>query len=161
MTWQWSNGATIGLDTCPDAVTFRYRWGGDDGTDVAQRVTIIRTPCHYGGSRPWFACPSCRRLCAILYLAGRPKCRCCARLVYPSQSEDAAGRSWQRTRRILQRLGQAHDWPHGIPCRPEGMRRATFERLWQEWLAEEDCRDALVAGFLARMAPHMRSELKF
>ena len=159
MTWRWSNGASIGLDTSPDVVTFRYRWGGKDGTDVAERVAIFRTPCHYGGSRPWFACPRCWQRCAILYLAGRPKCRRCARLVYPSQSADATARSWQRTLQILQRLGQADEWPHGVPRRPKGMRRATYERLWQAWEAEDEYRDGLLVDFLAGLDPKLAAGL--
>jgi hypothetical protein len=153
MTWQWSNGATIGLETSPDDVTLTYRYKDPQGEwrDVNQRVIITRTPCHYGGSRPWFACPRCRERVAILYLWNVPRCRKCAKLVYPSQAEDAIARSWRRSRKIAKRLGQAADvWM--APRRPKGMRLATFERLREQWWAEEKLRDDMLAAFVGRLA---------
>lgn len=152
MTWTWASGASIGMDTSPDAVTLRYRYQKDGAwREVNQRITVTRTPCHYGGTRPWFTCPRCGRRMAILYLWHVPVCRSCARLVYPSQSDDATARSWSRTRRILRRLGQADEGIHTVPRRPKGMRRATFERLWEAWIREEELRDAMLAAFVARM----------
>jgi hypothetical protein len=152
MTWQWSNGATIGLETSPDDVALSYRYKDRQGEwrDVNQRVTLTRTPCHYGGSRPWFACPRCRERVAILYLWNVPLCRKCAKLVYPSQAEDAIARSWRRSQKIAKRLGQDADaWM--APRRPKGMRLATFERLREQWWAEEQLRDEMLAVFVRRL----------
>lgn len=152
LTWQWSTGATIGLETSPDEVTLTYRYKDREGDwrDVNQRVAITRTPCHYGGSRPWFACPRCRERVAILYLWNVPVCRKCARLVYLSQVEDPIDRSWRRSRKIAKRLGQDADaWM--APRRPKGMRLATFERLREQWWAEEQLRDEMLAAFVGRL----------
>lgn len=153
MTWRWSNGATISLDTAPEAVTlnYRYKCNADQWRDVSQRIAIIHTSCHYGGSRPWFVCPYCWRRCALVYLWSWPKCRTCARLAYPSQSDDAIDRSWGRTYRIMRRLGQDDEGPHAIPRRPRGMRRATYERLWRAWCREETYRDEALTAFVSRM----------
>lgn len=151
MTWQWSNGASIGMETEADAVRLSYRYKDRQGDwrDVDQRIGITRTPCHYGGSRPWFTCPRCQRRAAILYLWNVPLCRTCARLVYPSQSEDAIGRSWRRTQKIMARLGQEADaW--AVPRRPAGMREATYARLWAAWAREDQLRDDLLAAFVAK-----------
>lgn len=153
MTWRWSSGATIGLDTSPDAVRLSYRYEDNAGEwrSVDQHIGITRTPCHYGGDRPWFACPRCFRRVAIIYLWNIPLCRKCARLAYTSQSEDAIDRSWGRTYRIMHRLGQGHEGPHAVPRRLKGMRRATYERLWQAWCREEEYRDDAIAAFAARL----------
>ena len=151
MHWHWSSGATIELDTTPDIVTLTYRYkdGGGEWRDVRQTVTVTRTPCHYGGSRPWFACPRCYGRVAILYLWNVPACRKCARLVYPSQADDAMGRSWRRTRKLEKRLsGGTGEWNYR---RPKGMRRATFERLREEYWREEQLRDGMLAAFVGRM----------
>lgn len=156
LTWRWSSGAVVDVDAAPDAVVLHYRFKrGGEWQAVAQRIAIIRTPCHYGGSRPWFACPACGRRCAIVYLWGRPKCRTCGRLVYRSQSEDAIGRSWKRTERIMERLGQVQEGPHAIPRRPKGMRQATFDRLWRAWLREDERREEMMVAFLIRMKAGM------
>lgn len=149
--WQWRDGATATLESSEDSALLAYRYlkrGQWHECNTAVRLT--RTPCHYGGTRPWFACPRCGRRIAILYLSGSPACRTCCRLVYPSQSDDALARSWNRTRAILRRLGQSGEGVHAIPRRPKGMRQATFERLWQTWCEEGRRRDALAAAFVLR-----------
>lgn len=151
MTWHWSNGAAIDVETTPEMVTLTYRYkdGGGEWRDVRQPVTVTRTPCHYGGSRPWFVCPRCHGRVAILYLWNVPACRKCARLVYPSQADDAMGRSWRRTRKLEKLLSDGSgEWNYR---RPKGMRRATFERLREAYWREEQLRDELLAPFLARM----------
>jgi hypothetical protein len=148
----WASGAAVKVDTSPDAATLVYRYKDRQGgwRDVNQRVNITRTPCHYGGERPWFICPRCSGRVAILYLWNVPLCRTCAKLVYPSQAEDAIGRSWRRSRKIAARLGQKADaWM--TPRRPKGMRQATFERLREQWWAEERLRDDMLAAFVGRM----------
>ena len=149
--WHWTSGAIIELHTTPDMVTLTYRYkdGGGEWRDVRQPVTVTRTPCHYGGNRPWFACPRCHRRVAILYLWNVPACRMCARLVYPSQADDAIGRSWRRTRKLDALLsGGAGEWNYR---RPTGMRRVTFNRLRDAYWREEQLRDAMLAAFVGRM----------
>ena len=155
LSWQWSNGASIRLHTSPDAVTldYRYRVGGDDWREVLQPVGIVRTPCHYGGERPWFACPRCGRRVAILYLSGPPACRTCKRMAYPVQSADAIDRSWRRTRKLARRLG-SDDWDT-LPRRPKGMHWATYERLCAELLAEAELRNELMGAFLLRFGRYL------
>lgn len=153
MTWHWSSGAAIELETTPDMVTLTYRYKDREGEwrDVRQPVTVTRTLCHYGGSRPWFACPRCHRRVAILYLWNVPACRKCARLVYPSQSEDAIGRSWRRTLKLVKLLsGGTGEWNFR---RPKGMRKATFERLREAYWHEEDVRDQALMAFMATHMP--------
>lgn len=87
-------------------------------------VQIERTPCHLGGSRPWFICPSCGRRCAILYPV---KCRLCLRLHYASERKGQLDRKFQKAERLRARLGQRKG---GIaapfPPKPKLMRWHTY-----------------------------------
>lgn len=49
-------------------------------------VPIVCTPCHFGGVRYWFLCPSCGKRVGVLYLAGKYvfACRGCWNLTYES-----------------------------------------------------------------------------
>ena len=47
--------------------------------DFDYLVFLSWTLCQYGGARPWFLCPSCRRRVAILYGGAVFACRHCYR----------------------------------------------------------------------------------
>lgn len=151
-SWQWTDAetgeplASIGYWSDGSSVGLNY---SINGRDCSQTIGISRTPCNYGGSRPWFRCPIRGERVAVLYLrAGRFACRHCQRLAYSSQSDDAVGRLWRRQQRIEAKL--ADDWQ-----RPRGMHRATHSRLLSAILDCEERRDALLWDFLARlMARH-------
>lgn len=113
---------------------------------MSPEQALWRSPCAYGGTRPWFACPRCKRCVAIVYLGNVTGCRRCLRLRYPSQSDDSLGRSWRRTSRILRKLGRDAD---DTPKRPSGMRRRTYERLCDAWWREEEFRDEALTAFMA------------
>lgn len=102
-------------------------------------IPLLRTPCHFGGSVPWFRCPGCARRCATLYAArGRLECRRCARLTYPRQAVSPLGRFLAKLHGFQRRL------PEGC-CRPPGMRRRDYERLLRRLarvLAQADARTA-------------------
>ena len=88
-----------------------------------ERIDILRTPCTFGGSRPWLSCPGCQSRVGVLYVAGeRIRCRRCIGAAYRSQRLDECSRSWQRQRRIEARLGENQN-------RPPGMHWGTYERL--------------------------------
>lgn len=119
--------------------------------DCSYPVLLNWTPCQYGGERPWFLCPSCRRRTAILYGGAVFACRHCYGLVYQSQRERDYDRLAVRADKIRRRLG----WPLGILNpkgwqKPKGMHWATFARLNAE-------HDALVGAALAGMSEHMNA----
>ena len=128
--------ASIQVQAEDDRVILRYRYrrGDGDWKDDSYPVRIARTPCNFGGWRPWFVCPAlgCGRRVAILYVGGIFACRHCYQLAYPSAREDAGDRATRRADRIRARLG----WSPGILSAPEGkpkwMRWRTFERLTEQ-----------------------------
>jgi hypothetical protein len=150
-SWSWNRegepAGSIGVRVHgPDALTLDYRITANDvARDVAARVEMVRTPCPYGGARPWFTCPRCARRVALLYLRGGDfACRHCKRVAYSSQSDDALDRLWRRQSKIETRLGE--HWR-----RPKGMRRHTYERLIAEVIDCEEKRDKALAGFMAAL----------
>lgn len=149
-TWKWSNGLVAAVTVHSHDLALSYRYSFSDGDrNIEVRIELETTPCGFGGSRTWFACPRCHKRVAILYLWGWPRCRVCARMAYPSQSEDAIARSWRRTRKLEKKLApDGGEWSYQ---RPTGMRLATFERLTGAYWKEEDLRDMALADFVARM----------
>ncbi|MHC4068562.1 MAG: hypothetical protein ACYS18_07675 [Planctomycetota bacterium] len=58
-------------------------------TDYDYEVSLVTTPCNFGGVRYWFACLSCGRRVAVLYLAPGDvyfRCRHCNNLSYNSRN---------------------------------------------------------------------------
>lgn len=116
-----------------ESITLEYRtrpYGGD-WEPMRYDVQIVWTPCHYGGSGPWFLCPNCYRRVAMLYLPGRvAACRKCYTICYSSQCESYSDRAIRRMRRIEGRLGADFG---GFPAKPKRMSWATYERLWEQY----------------------------
>ena len=127
------------------AVDYRYRRGeGDPWQQARHVVTVARTPCGWGGTRPWLLCPECGRRCGVLVLRSPVlACRRCFRLPYESQSEDQAGRARLRFRNLDKRL------PDGR--RPRGMRRRTYARLCARWCAAAEADEALFVAKCERL----------
>jgi len=111
--WIWRRGGkvtgTVNLLALDDRLilSYRHRSIGGEWQDETYPALIARTPCHYGGSRPWFVCPvdGCCRRVAILYGAQIFACRCSHRLAYAGTPEGTADRAARRADRIRDRLG--------------------------------------------------------
>jgi hypothetical protein len=113
--------------------------------DVSQTVNLPRTDCPYGGTRPWFACPCCSRRVALMYLRwGRFACRKCQLVAHASQSEDFLDRLWRKQSKIEARL--AEHWR-----RPKGMRRRTYEPLFEQLLLCEELREQAFEALTVRL----------
>lgn len=137
--WKWlrqgENVGSIQVRTEPNRVILDYRQRSspeDDWVNEHYPVYLDWTPCHFGGKRPWFLCPTrgCGRRVAILYGGVIFACRHCCRLAYPSQNETDYDRAGRRAEKIRDRLG----WELGFlnekgGKKPKGMHWKTFERL--------------------------------
>ena len=101
-------------------------------------VLLNRTPCRFGGERPWFICPAkgCHRRVAILYSGNIYACRHCHQLAYTSQRQTDYDRAARQAEKIRGKLG----WDTGIfemeGDKPKGMHWRTFERLAQRQHAQ-------------------------
>ena len=137
-----TNGsASISFTAVEGWLTLSYAIGGEART---QQIAITRTPCHYGGTRPWFRCPGGERV-AVLYLrAGRFACRHCQGIAYASQSDDVVGRAWRRQRKVEARLGEDEQ-------RPKGMHQTTYERLLEVIDRCEYVKDVYLIAAAARL----------
>lgn len=99
--------------------------------DARVRIGLSYTPCHFGGRRVWFKCPSCEQRSAKLYDGGSPDfaCRKCCRLPYRCQGETGAHRAGRRAHKLRARLGASHDLADPVSHKPRGMHWRSFERL--------------------------------
>jgi len=168
-TLSWSRGGhpngTITLivprteASYPDHVLLSYRTqapGQADWTEVSERVAIETTPCHYGGERPWLACPRCGSRRAVLFsVGGYFRCRACHRVVYASTRETEDDRVTRRAGTLQRRLG-GHQYGSVFDAgpKPTGMHRATYRRICDEL---EDLDIASMQAFLARFGKYRSS----
>lgn len=137
--WRKRTG-TISYRSEDGAVVLSYLVDGEGRT---QRVPILRTLCHYGNTRPWFACPHCWARVAVIYFRrGGFYCGKCDRVAYYSQREDAIGRAWRVQQKAEAKLGEG--W-----ARPKGMHHKTRERLLEAIFRCEELRDEALALFIA------------
>jgi hypothetical protein len=145
-----ARGASIGTLCTGDEVILLYSHRGEP---VRQTVPLDWTACNYGGRRPWWRCPHCRRRVAVLYGPGKFfACRHCYRLCYESQKENPGDRALRAAWKIRQRLGQ-EDGGHMIPLpeKPKGMHWDTYLDL-EERCAEHEIRSwAAVGVWLTRL----------
>lgn len=155
--WEWFRDgkivASISLRAEDDRLHLSYRMRvGGDWQDVKESVCIIRVPCRFGGTRPYFICPGamhgvvCRRRVVKLYGAGRYfLCRRCYRLSYASRSEGTWDRALRRANKVRMRLGGDPGMVSPFPERPKGMWVKTYERLRKEVFAAERIADVAIS----------------
>lgn len=135
--WQWSRDgkvrASIGLEVeSLECVRLRYNVtirGQAEAKDYP--VAITWTPCHLGGSRPWFLCPCCVRRVAKLYSYGVFACRHCLRLNYRCQQAKKRDVASDRSLKLRHALGCDEGFlsvPAAFIPKPKGMHWRTFDR---------------------------------
>ena len=159
---RWSDvyGQIVAVDLRADADRIHLSFGVH--TDLRDRINresivrtvrIVRMPCRYGGSRPYFICPginngkTCSRRVAKLYMAGKHfLCRHCADLRYQSQSEGGLYRLLRRANKIRVRLGGEPGLGSDFPLKPRGMWWRSYEKLYAECHhAEKQAKQAIGA----------------
>jgi hypothetical protein len=170
-TCQWPDGnevTSIGLRVEAERLHLSYRVPIGDGEweEVADLVRLVRVPCRFGGSRPYFICPGfrdgmqCGRRIATLHLSRRYfRCRHCNRLPYASQYEQPWERSVRRADKLRQRLGIT-----GIcvplPEKPKGMWVRTYARLLDKTLQAKILADEARTNQLQRLVAQIENHLK-
>jgi len=160
--WEWKrDGERIASISCRAdedrlVLSYDHRWNGGEWESVEELVHIVRVPCPFGGTRPYFICPgvvngvACGRRVVKLYGPGRYfLCRHCYRLSHASQREGEWDRALRRADKLRRRLGGEPGMGFPFPSRPKGMWRRTYERL---------CERAIEAEMLANEAFVIRVE---
>ena len=146
-------------------LSYRYQLNGGEWMVVDEPVSIVRVPCRFGGSRPYFRCPGvvnnvpCGRRVAKLYLAGRLfLCRHCNSLTYASRNEGTWDRAVRRVFKL--RAGLGGDLAPGspIPKRPKGMWQSTYDRLRVRLLEAEYVADRACLAEEARLMPWLATD---
>lgn len=97
-------------------------------------VSLVFTPCRFGGRRPWMLCGRCGGRCVTLYRDPRThswRCRRCLGLVYPSQraSRDLLGTAQLRLEALCRRFDPEWEYGNDYPKRPAGVHRRTWARF--------------------------------
>ena len=66
--WGWESGRGIAFSAFPERLELRFYADPTDRQSrvIRQVVPIERTPCNFGGTRPWFRCPTCGGRVAML-----------------------------------------------------------------------------------------------
>lgn len=126
--------AFAGDDPGGVVLDYHIRHAGGPRQPVREQVELARTPCRYGGARPWFLCPGCLSRRAVLYsLGGLFRCRGCHGLAYGSTREGRPERMIRRAAEVRRRLGGK---PAGSvwepPPKPRRMHWRTYSRLVRE-----------------------------
>lgn len=104
--------------------------------------------CHFGGHRPYFQCPRCRRRCCILYryqTEGKSGdsygCQKCLGMVHPVENEGKLERAMRRSNKVLKR--QRYD-----------TTRLKGKPLWMRWPTWKRLSDEVKAAVIVRMEYH-------
>ncbi len=90
-------------------------------TDYDYEVSLVTTPCNFGGVRYWFGCPLCGRRVGVLYMApGDTKfyCRHCNNLSYHSRNRCTMAAFGDTSRQIDKLRSEIKRWSYrGRPTR--------------------------------------------
>jgi hypothetical protein len=162
---QWTRGdepaGDIRIEVYDDYIMLVYRSrksSSDEWESIRDRVCLTQTPCHYGGSRVWFRCPSCGRRVAVIYGGRYFRCRHCYKLAYSCQNESTYDRLNRKARKIRRRLGASEDLSMPIVFKPKGMHQKTFVHLLKEAdHAEEQAYEAILLSMarFMKMGPNI------
>lgn len=101
------------------------------------RANLVPQPMPTDARRWLVECPSCDRVCRILYVGSETpflRCRSCAGLRYRTESCDPGDLALHQLGDLRVRLGgpKYRDLRLPIPPRPRGMHHATYERMVRE-----------------------------
>jgi len=155
--WYQGDRLTCSITVQPqrDGLLLKYSQRISDGSwePISYQAPITWTNCHYGGRRPWFACPadSCSRRVAILFGGSIFACRHCHRLAYKCQREAEDLRLIRRTDKIREKLG----WERGLLRVGAGKPKHMH---WTTYLALLDAHDTSFRAAMASMRDFLGSD---
>ena len=137
LTWKTEHDegyTTIDCRAKKDRLVIEYKYDGINGDErMFQHVIDFDfTPCHFGGRRTWFLCPTCGKRVAVVYkFQWGYSCRHCCDLTYLSRSENKVNRLMQKAKMNRVRVGGTGDVICSFPPKPKGMHWRTYWRLYK------------------------------
>lgn len=97
---------------------------------IIQTVDLIRTPCHFGGDRPWMRCPGCHRKVLILYIgSGCIRCRHCFNLTYECCNHGDVDQHLLKVRKARRRIGADIDLSQPLPPKQKWKHNKKYNHL--------------------------------
>ena len=137
VTWSRCGGVhtTVAIEKTTSGLLFSYafRAYGQEPVQVECVVSLLWSDTGFGGRRPWFCCPRCKRRTAIVYISRTVACRKCLGLGYQSQNECASDRAIRRIDFLRDKLKWEPGFLNGSEWRPKGMHYKTYERYLREY----------------------------
>jgi hypothetical protein len=113
--------------------------------EIIEVVTLTRSPCYLGGSRPWMHCPCCHRRVLLLYLGPYDfRCRHSWQLTYASRNESKLDLQFRRVRNARSKLEAPANLTVPIAARAKWKHRSKYYRL----LSEADLQHRKVLGMM-------------
>jgi hypothetical protein len=168
--WQWSHEGEpwavvefrLELRDSSGTAWLRYDIDHDSRSTGPQEyaVSLVTTPCRFGGVRWWWLCPKTGHRVGKLYLpngATRFLSRGAHRLAYASQHQSPVERMHARSQRLYRRLEADYDdamdnWPQ----KPKGMHWRTYNALCDRLETEADGLDRHTIGVVERLMRRAR-----
>ena len=154
-TWRWSRSGEsepwakveMRLELRADSGTAWLRYDFDHATRPTgpqhYSISMVTTPCRFGGQRWWWICPATYRRVSKLYLPNGgqrflSRGRGAYRLAYASQRQGLIDRMHARSRKLYAKLGADYAGPCGPdwPPKPKGMRWRTYDAICDKLDAE-------------------------
>src|SRR5262245_24536931 len=135
-----SSGRLVGtisfeVEGGPDALRLILEFRRKSASDpVRQTITCYWQNARYGGRHLMFLCSQCHRSARVLYAPYDAHCheisffmcRTCVGLTYQS----TMGHRWDRSARRVEKLRAQLKWSAGgIPDKPRGMHKNTYQRI--------------------------------
>lgn len=97
-------------DTGMMLFTYIARTPDQRSQEIVIHISLVTTPCHYGGQRWWLQAPCCGSRVRVLYFGVflHPACRSCCQLHYQSQMASHIERHIAREKYLLANYG--YEW---------------------------------------------------
>jgi len=147
ISWTHSNGSKNVIDFSATSRGVILRYCVRTGVDVqsfVQNVELAETAPHFGGVRRWMVCPTCERLCRVLFIGSRCGCSRCLGLSYEVQRQTAYQRTTGKLQRLMRKLGKKLGDIDPLMWKPRYMHASTFAKIcnaihWTEKKAVDLC----------------------
>lgn len=108
-------------------------------SNLVIRIYVDKTPCHFGGDRYWFVCPSCSRKCSKVYIDKIGlACRKCCDLNYFSQQHTKTDSYYyqRKAEQVARKIDRDYKY-NGIhpifPPKPKYMKWSAYGKLYRQF----------------------------